>query len=86
MIKQILEFKIYDRRSSELVIVHFRRFDDSFHVEKRTQDQRLIDSYKESESFAEFVLEQALECLAKEDIEITKLSTGTSFNYPVAYA
>jgi len=81
-IKQIYEFKLFDRRSEQLVIVHFRRIDDYFLIEKRTQDGKVIDSEKVAESFAQTALEQALICLPKSDLEITKLSTGTKFNYP----
>jgi hypothetical protein len=82
-IKQIHEFKLFDRRQKELVIVDFCRIDDCFLVEERTQDGKIIDSEKVAESFAATVLEQALICLPREDIEIKKLSTGTSFNYPI---
>lgn len=81
-IKQIYEFKLFDRRKEQLVIVHFRRIDDYFLLEKRTQDGKIIDSEKVAESFANTVLEQAMICLPKSDLEITKLSTGTKFNYP----
>jgi len=73
-IKQIYEFKLFDRRSEQLVIVHFRRIDDYFLIEKRTQDGKVIDSEKVAESFAQTVLEQALICLPKADLEITKFS------------
>jgi hypothetical protein len=81
-IQQVYEFKLFDRRNEQLVIVHFRRIDDYFALEKRTQDGKVIDSENVAESFAQTVLEQALICLPKSDIEITKLSTGTKFNYP----
>jgi hypothetical protein len=81
-IQQVQEFTLFDRRNEQLVIVHFRRIDDYFLLEKRTQDGKVIDSENIAESFAQTVLEQALICLPKSDIEITKLSTGTKFNYP----
>jgi hypothetical protein len=84
-IKQIYEFKLFDRRKEQLVIVHFRRIDDYFLIEKRTQDGKVIDSEKVAESFAQTALEQALICLPKEDFEIEKLSTGTDFNYPTPH-
>lgn len=73
-IKQIYEFKLFDRRSEQLVIVHFRRIDDYFLLEKRTQKGRLLNSEKIEESFAKIVLEQALISLPKSDLEITKFS------------
>lgn len=84
-IKQIYEFKLFDRRSEQLVIVHFRRIDDYFLIEKRTQDGKVIDSEKIEEQFAKIVLEQALISLPKSDLEITKLSAGTKFNYPIKH-
>lgn len=73
-IKQIYEFKLFDRRNEQLVIVHFRRIDDYFLIEKRTQDGKVIDSEKIEEQFAKIVLEQALISLPKSDLEITKFS------------
>jgi len=73
-IKQIYEFKLFDRRNEQLVIVHFRRIDDYFLIEKRTQDGKIIDSEKIEEQFAKIVLEQALISLPKSDLEITKFS------------
>lgn len=73
-IKQIYEFKLFDRRSEQLVIVHFRRIDDYFLIEKRTQDGKVIDSEKVEEKFAKIVLDQALISLPKSDLEITKFS------------
>lgn len=73
-IKQIYEFKLFDRRNEQLVIVHFRRIDDYFLIEKRTQDGKVIDSEKAEEQFAKIVLEQALISLPKSDLEITKFS------------
>jgi hypothetical protein len=81
-IQQVQEFKLFDRRNEQLVIVHFRRIDDYFLLEKRTQDGKVIDSENVAESFANTVLEQAMICLPKSDLEVTKLSTGTKFNYP----
>lgn len=81
-IQQVQEFTLFDRRKEQLVIVHFRRIDDYFLLEKRTQDGKIIDSENVAESFANTVLEQAMICLPKSDLEITKLSTGTVFNYP----
>jgi hypothetical protein len=73
-IKQIYEFKLFDRRNEQLVIVHFRRIDDYFLIEKRTQDGKVIDSEKVEEKFAKIVLDQALISLHKSDLEITKFS------------
>ena len=73
-IKQVYEFKLFDRRNEQLVIVHFRRIDDYFLLEKRTQDGKIIDSESVAESFANTVLEQAMICLPKSDLEITKFS------------
>lgn len=84
-IQQVQEFTLFDRRKEQLVIVHFRRIDDYFLLEKRTQDGKVIDSEKVAESFANTVLEQAMICLPKSDLEITKLSAGTKFNYPIKH-
>jgi hypothetical protein len=73
-IKQIYEFKLFDRRNEQLVIVHFRRIDDYFLLEKRTQKGKLLNSEKIEENFAKIVLEQALISLPKSDLEITKFS------------
>ena len=73
-IKQIYEFKLFDRRNEQLVIVHFRRIDDYFLIEKRTQDGKVIDSEKIEEKFAKIVLDQALISLNRSDLEITKFS------------
>lgn len=73
-IKQVYEFKLFDRRNEQLAIVHFRRIDDYFLLEKRTQDGKIIDSESVAESFANTVLEQAMICLPKSDLEITKFS------------
>lgn len=73
-IKQIYEFKLFDRRNEQLVIVHFRRIDDYFLLEKRTQKGKLLSSEKIEENFAKIVLEQALISLPKSDLEITKFS------------
>jgi hypothetical protein len=90
-IKQIQEFRLFDRRDAkQLFIVRFHRihwgaFENCFRMEKTTQDGKMIDAKPASEEFAKMVLDQALFCLPKEDIEITKLSTGTEFNYPVPH-
>lgn len=84
-INQVKSFRLFDRRNSELVIVSFTRRDDCFFLEKRKQSGEVIDSEKVDEIFAQTVLEQALICLPKEDVEIEKLSTGISFNYPIAH-
>ena len=73
-IKQIYELKLFDRRNEQLVIVHFRRIDDYFLLEKRTQKGKLLNSEKIEENFAKIVLEQALISLPKSDLEITKFS------------
>lgn len=85
-IKQIQDFRLFDRRKDELCIVEFRRSfaDNSFQMEKRTQSGKVIQGETVSEEFAKTVLEQALICLPKSDLEITKFSTGVKFNYPVA--
>lgn len=82
-IQQVKKFKLFHLHNGQLVIVHFRRIDDYFLIEKRTQDGKIIDSEKVAEGFAQIVLEQALVCLSESDIEVEKLSTGTSFNYPI---
>ena len=84
-IQQIQEFTLFDRRNEQLVIVHFRRIDDYFLLEKGTQDGKIIDSAKVEESFAQTVLDQAMICLPKSDLEVTKLSAGTKFNYPIPH-
>lgn len=84
-IHQIQEFKIFDRRNKQLVIVCFRRSENGFLLEKRMQDEKLIESERIEEEFANIVLEQALVSLPKSDIEITKLSAGTKFNYPIKH-
>lgn len=73
-IQQVYEFKLFDRRNEQLVIVHFRRIDDYFLIEKRTQKGKIIDSEKIEEEFAQIVLDQALISLPKSDLEITKFS------------
>lgn len=84
-IQQVQEFTLFDRRKEQLVIIHFRRVDDCFLLEKRTQDGRIIDSENVAESFANTVLEQAMICLPKSDLEIVRRSTGTVFNYPIPH-
>lgn len=84
-IQQIQEFKLFDRRNEQLVIVNFRRVDDYFLMEKTTQAGEVIDSYSCSETFARTVLEYALICLPKSDLEIVRRSTGTVFNYPTPH-
>jgi hypothetical protein len=84
-IRQVQEFTLFDRRKEQLVIVHFRRADDYFLLEKRTQGGKVIDSEKVAESFAQTVLEQALICLPRSDLEIVRRSTGTVFNYPTPH-
>lgn len=82
-IRQVSEFKIFDRSKSEIVIVTFsRKLYEQFLMEKKKQNGRLIFSELVSEDFAETILGQFILCLPKEDLEITFLSTGTSFNYP----
>lgn len=84
-IHQIQEFKIFDRRNKQLIIVCFRRSENGFLLEKRMQDGKLIESERIEEEFANIVLEQALVSLPKSDIEIVKLSTGAKFNYPIKH-
>ncbi len=90
-IKQIQEFKLFDRRdANQLVIVRFYRTisDESgncFRMEKKTQRGELIDAMSTTEEFAKTVLDQALICLPRRDLEITRLSTGTEFNYPTPH-
>ena len=90
-IKQVQEFKLFDRRdASKLIIVRFHRidwgaFENCFRMEKKTQSGELIDAKPVTEEFAKTVLDQALICLPKQDLEITKLSTGTQFNYPISH-
>ena len=82
-IQQVNSFRLFDRREQELVIISFRRIDDYFIIEKRTQDGKVIDSKSAAESFAQTVLDFAMICLPDSDFEIEKFSTGTSFNYPL---
>ena len=87
-VQQVQEFRLFDRRDpKQLVIVRFYRntFVGGFFVQKSTQKAEIISSDTVSEEFAQIVLDQALICLPKEDIEITKLSTGTEFNYPTPH-
>jgi hypothetical protein len=90
-IRQIQEFRLFDRRDpNQLFIVRFHRIDwgafqNCFRMEKKTQSGELIDAKPATEEFAKMVLDQALLCLPKEDIEIVKLSTGTQFNYPTPH-
>ena len=84
-IQQVQEFTLFDCRKEQLVIAHFRRIDDYFLMEKRTQAGEVIDSHSCSEAFAQTVLEYALICLPKSDLEIVKRSTGTVFNYPIKH-
>lgn len=83
--QQVQQFTLFDRRKKQLVIVHFRRIDDYFLMEKRTQAGEMIESKSCAESFAQTVLEHALICLPKSDLEIVKRSTGTAFNYPIKH-
>lgn len=81
--QQVSEFKIFDRSKSQIAIMVFSRKPcEQFLAVKREQNGKLIFSELVSESFAKTVLDQAILCLPKEDLEITFLSTGTSFNYP----
>jgi hypothetical protein len=90
-IKQIQEFRLFDRRDSkQLIIVRFHRIDwgafqNCFRIEKTNQRGELIDAKPATEEFAKIVLDQALIRLPKEDVEIVKLSTGTKFNYPTPH-
>lgn len=84
-IQQVQEFTLFDRRKEQLFIVRFRRIDDYFLLEKKTQDGKIVDSEKVAENFARTVLEQALICLPKSDLEIVRRSTGTVFNYPIPH-
>lgn len=84
-IQQVQEFTLFDRRKEQLFIVRFRRIDDCFLLEKKTQDGKIVDSEKVAENFAQTVLEQALICLPKSDLEIVRRSTGTVFNYPIPH-
>ena len=87
-IQQVQEFRLFDRRDEkQLVIVRFYRntFDGGFFMEKTTQKGKVISAEPATEEFAQTVLEYALICLPKEDLEIEKLSTGTDFNYPIPH-
>lgn len=84
-IQQIQEFTFFDRRGKQLVIVEFRRRDDSFFMEKRTQDGKTLESKTVTELFVKTVLDYALMRSPKEDYEITQLSAGTVFNYPIPH-
>lgn len=87
-IQQVQEFRLFDRRDEkQLVIVRFYRntFVGGFFMQKSTQKAKIISTEPVSEEFAQIVLDQALFSLPKEDIEITKLSTGTAFNYPIPH-
>ena len=89
-IAQVQSFRLFDRRGDELKIVTFERNtfaqkQDSFKMEKTTQRGRVIHAENVTEEFAKTVLEQALICLPKDDLEITKRSTGTQFNYPIKH-
>ena len=85
-IAQVQSFRLFDRRGDELKIVTFERDtfaqkQDSFKMKKVTQRGRIIHAENVTEEFAKTVLEQALICLPKDDLEITKRSAGTQFNY-----
>ena len=87
-IQQVQEFRLFDRRDpKQLVIVRFYRntFVGGFFMEKTTQKGKVISAEPATEEFAQTVLEYALICLPKEDLEIEKLSTGTDFNYPIPH-
>jgi len=87
-IKQVQEFRLFDRRDEkQLVIVRFYRttFIGGFFMEKTTQKGKVISAEPATEEFAQIVLDQALLSLPKQDIEITRLSTGTDFNYPIPH-
>jgi hypothetical protein len=90
-IQQIQEFSLFDRRDSEQTLKvriyrdTFAKSCDQFFMEKTTQKGELICREEVSERFAEIVLNHALVYLPKEDVLVTKLSTGTVFNYPIPH-
>jgi len=90
--QQIQEFSLFDRRDSEQthkVRIYRNGFAkdgcSQFFMEKTTQKGELICREEVSERFAEVVLNHALVYLPKEDVLVTKLSTGTVFNYPIPH-
>lgn len=90
-IQQIQEFSLFDRRDSKQTLKvriyrdTFAKSCDQFIMEKTTQTGELICREEVSERFAEIVLNHALVYLPKEDVLVTKLSTGTVFNYPIPH-
>jgi hypothetical protein len=87
-IQQVQEFRLFDRRDpKQLVVVRFYRntFVGGFFMQKSTQKAEIISTEPVSEEFAQTVLDQALLSLPKQDVEITKRSGGTSFNYPIPH-
>lgn len=90
-IQQIQEFSLFDRRDSKQILIvriyrnAFAKGCSQFVMEKTTQKGELICKEEVSERFAEVVLNHALVYLPKEDVLVTKLSTGTVFNYPIPH-
>ena len=91
-IQQIQEFSLFDRRDSKQTLkvrIYRNGFakdgSSQFIMERTTQKGELICREEVSERFAEVVLNHALVYLPKEDVQITKLSTGTVFNYPIPH-
>lgn len=76
-IKQIHEFKLFDRRKEELRIVRFHRIDwgafqNCFRMELTNQKGEMLNAKPCSEEFAEHYLLRAIQELPREDVEITK--------------
>lgn len=90
-IQQIQEFSLFDRRDSKQTLKvriyrnTFAKGCSRFIMEKTTQKGELICREEVSEKFAEVVLNHALVYLPKGDVFVTKLSTGTVFNYPIPH-
>ena len=90
-IQQIQEFSLFDRRDSKQTLnvrIYRNTFAKScshFIMEKTTQKGEIIHKEEVSERFAEAVLNHALVYLPKEDVLVTKFSTGTVFNYPIPH-
>ena len=76
-IKEISEFKLFDRRKKELRIVRFHRIDwgafqNCFRMELANQKGEMLNAKPCSEEFAEHYLRRAIQELPQEDVEITK--------------
>jgi hypothetical protein len=88
-IKQIQEFKLFDRRSKELRIVRFHRiwwgaFEECFRMELTNQKGEILNAKPCTEEYADYYLRRALGELPFEDVEITKFEPVDVSRPPVS--